>query len=203
MPNYLGSEGILLHPGPIVLPEGINRFVADLPADALTPTRLIALAEPYLTFSDDSTVSSDDKLRGSLLPNFAMIVERSVAIYNELPAEWRQRRELPSRGERSERGRACTRAATVAYYWWGERIFLNDCMVNDLEGMLAAQVGGATLFAVLVSGGLAPIAAGVAAGILGLYIAALVWANQTCGGQGAYINALWFPPGVYWVSTIC
>jgi hypothetical protein len=209
MQNNEMPGGGLIIPSPIIVSGAPTQ-----PEPLMTLPQWLEAAENHVRVSDDLVASIEGDLSESLPPHLALMVERAVEVYNGLPLDWRQM-EPGDRQEEPEGpliGRAdegpCVPVLSPSYFWWGERIFVNHCLIATIAVWIQAGVGFAGIIA-LIAGLMNPVVTSVlaAATVVGIvasiYLAALQACDTYCGDQGANINALWFPPGIYWVSTIC
>src|SRR5215472_11742864 len=103
----------------------------------------------------------------------------------------------------------CTPNVTVTYYWWGFRLHLDHCFCKLLVPFGVANTVGAGstvtfLIAALGSQAAGAINAyiGLAAGLITLMIAWIVWADGYCTpNSGANYNQTWTVQG--WITTVC
>lgn len=114
----------------------------------------------------------------------------------------------------------CTRYAYSSAHWWGVSIYINGCLVNDLNAVIG--IGGA--FAAFLAGwcGLDLVECGwwaswvlgaIVAGwevaltlalivlVFALYAIWVNWANGYCDNRGVFLDHGWW--GSNWVGTVC
>jgi hypothetical protein len=100
-------------------------------------------------------------------------------------------------GVEAEAG-GCRRSASISWYWWGQRLYVNSCLINDVKFFGQLIVGAVGLAA------LTPCswACGVFAFIIGTYVGWLEWANGRCDNRGAYAYRS-SSGGSPWVGNVC
>jgi len=99
-------------------------------------------------------------------------------------------------------GDTCPRRASVGFYWWGVSLYLNSCIINELNG------SGASLAMTFILGVISAVASkdpGVGVTTAGVIYAYLYWLTHAdihyCGGEGATFNKTWpYIPIPPWVS---
>ncbi len=204
MPEDLGN--IVIGPQVRVLTAKLSRTAPAPPPGILEAPKWIEQAQRHIHEDADNIASVDPGIDQDplLKGHTALLARQCVAAYNQLPADLRRMKQRPAPKAATPRDdleamAACVEQASPAYYWWGFTVYMNDCLVNDIVFGLAgsAAIAGA-IAAVCPPCGLV---AGIIAGFLALYAAWLVWADQHCGNQGAYIDSTWV--GTPWISTVC
>ena len=134
-------------------------------------------------------------------------VVQAVKKYDSLPLRERSAQPFVYNGHATMKANAngcgapapCTEQATITTRWWGQQIWLNDCLVNDLLFAMGTGAAISTIIAAACTP-CAPVA-GVIAGVLALYTGWMAWANNRCGNRGINVNIPWTGPA--WVSTVC
>jgi hypothetical protein len=97
---------------------------------------------------------------------------------------------------------SCPGVDRTSYYWWGYKLQVNQCVTNEIEGILQGYQGTAGI-AAAIAGVLTPIfpwlaawalMGAITAGIAGLYQGAIQWTDQACGNQGIAFDFTWVSP---------
>ena len=150
-------------------------------------------ATPYVHVDKNGVVTVDSSINSHLSASEVAIVEKYVAQYNSLPSSQKLPRYGGTPGT-SETGvtphiLGCNQYFYITGEWWGERIYLNHCMI-----FVAYTLGVGALIATFLP------TAGIASGIVALYLAALYISDTNCGNRGAYLDDVF---GVYVVNAIC
>jgi hypothetical protein len=90
----------------------------------------------------------------------------------------------------------CAGRDLALQYWWGTKTYVDECITQEIEGLLAVGAG-----VVAIAGALSVIGAipsGVAAGFLGLEVGYIQLIDGMGANQGVIFNQPWFGPGWVW-----
>lgn len=205
MTEDLGN--IVISPQARVLTARLSKTAPTPPPGILEAPKWIDKAQKYVRedanniASVDPGIDQDPELKG----HAALLARQCVAAYNQLPDDLRAMKQRPSPkaaipSDDLAAMAACAEYASVAYYWWGYTLYMDDCLVNDI---VFGLVGSAAIAGVIaaVCPPAAPVA-GVIAALLAVYGGWLQWADVHCGNQGAYVDGSW-GGGAPWISTVC
>lgn len=158
-------------------------------------------ALPYVQVSNH-IATVDPTISTSLGAQVAAQVQQAVSNYNATPLVERVAGVTYSASVSTAvnpQGQLCSRSLQRYWNWWGIGYRLNSCLVNDIAFGILVGAGLAGIIAAICPP-CAPVA-GVLAGILAIYSGWLYWADNTCGGRGAWLNEDW--AGNVWVATVC
>jgi hypothetical protein len=158
----------------------------------------VRLALPYVHVVH-STASIDPSLSRVVDPQTLSQVKLAVSRYNALSLAAKSPSSVSLSPTAVSPSGACRERFVRYVNWWGTSYYLNSCLVNDIAFGLLGGAGLAGVIAALCPP-CAPIA-GTLAAVLGIYSGWLYWADNHCGGAGAYLNESWL--GQVWVSTVC
>lgn len=138
----------------------------------------------------------------------AVAAKVSCAIHNALPLAMRSSSEdfTPVQYDAVEDVTGCQDEARWNTYFWGGSLYLNHCLIQDING----YAGNASKIGALLTSVLAAIGSGppgwvllAATTFLAVNAAWLQAADTHCGGAGAFLQIPWISPGTPFVKQNC
>lgn len=99
---------------------------------------------------------------------------------------------------------SCAGINAAYMYWWGYRFYMNECLTQQIEGLLWMGAGAATICGVL-AGVFAQVEVtvicGLSAALMGIGAGYIQYVDGGGGNQGIIVDYNWFYNDITWIGN--